>query len=371
MQKDSTGPRPLEALEAAVATWRGLGARYGEELEQGNWLQECSDAERARGIALLLELGELQRARLAVLKWLMQWRDALPQHLPDPPDPGQLASPLLWSCLADVSERCSDTQLPELFWQSLQKLLPAVPAAGRLPLLGVPILNGGEHLLSLLASLDMPVQTLAIVDQSGGREDDEARELRRILLQLETEGHPCVERVRVARPFGNLGVAAAWNLILRSFPEASLALIVNHDIRLAPGVLSAALKTIDTDRAQFLPLLPGERAFSAFLLTALAWDRVGLFDERFYPAYCEDLDYRDRLLACQELDRLDGGFAHASMLACNPSESATLRRDPTLADQNRRSFPLNRLWYLHRARGPGSNLLRSGEWRQRWFSRWI
>ena len=141
-------------------------------------------------------------------------------------------------------------------------------------------------------------------------------------------------------------------------------------MRFAPGVLAAALERIDTDRAQFLPLLPGERAFSAFVLTALAWDAVGLFDERFHPAYCEDLDYRDRLLACSAVDRLDGGFAHASMLAGNPEESATLRRDPALAAKNRRSFALNRLWYLHRARGPGSVLVHSGEWRQRWFSRW-
>jgi len=370
MQQDPIDSTSLQALEAAVASWRELGSRYGAQLCEGDWLEHGSDRQRAEAIQLLLELGEVQRARLAVLQWLLHWRAGLPGHLPDPPDPDQLAAPLLWTCLADVSERCSDAQLPELFWQTLAQLRPAPPPNGVLPLLGVPILNGGEHLLRLLASLDRPVQTLAIVDQSGDRHDADALELRRILSQLEQQGHPLVERVRVARPFGNLGVAGAWNLILRSFPEASVALIANHDVRFAPGVLAAALGRIDSDRAQFLPLLPGERAYSAFLLTALAWDAVGLFDDRFHPAYCEDLDYRDRLLACSAVDRLDGSFAHAAMLADNPEESATLRRDPALAAQNRRSFALNRLWYLHRARGPGSVLLRSGEWRQRWFSRW-
>ncbi|MCP9777827.1 MULTISPECIES: hypothetical protein [unclassified Cyanobium] len=370
MQQDPSSLNSLQALESAVASWRGLGARYGGQLADSDWLLHGSDEQRARAIDLLLELGEVQRARLAVLQWLLQWRDGLPLHLPDPPDPDQLAAPQLWACLADVSERCSDPQLPELFWQTLDQLKPAPPPQGCLPLLGVPLLNGVEHLLALLASLDLPVQTLAIVDQSGDRNDEEAVALRRVLVRLEEEGHPRVGRVRVARPFGNLGVAGAWNLILRSFPEASLALIANHDVRLAPGVLAMALERMDTDRPQFMPLLPGERAFSAFLLTALAWDAVGLFDERFYPAYCEDLDYRDRLLACPAVDRLDGSFAHAPMLACNPQESATLRRDPTLAAQNRRSFPLNRLWYLHRGRGSGRALLRSGEWRHRWFGRW-
>lgn len=370
MQQDPPPPPSLEALESAVASWRALGARYGSQLGEGEALLQGSDEQRARAIRLLLELGELQRARLAVLQWLLQWRDTLPTHLPDPPDPDQLAAPQLWACLADVSERCSDRQLPELFWQTLEQLKPARPAAGCLPLLGVPILNGGEHLLALLESLDQPVQTLAIVDQSGERHDAEAVELRRILADLERRGHPLVSRVRVARPFGNLGVAGAWNLILRSFPEASLALIANHDVRLAPGVLAEALARIDSDRAQFMPLLPGERAFSAFLLTALAWDAVGLFDERFHPAYCEDLDYRDRLLACPAVDRLDGGFAHGPMLNRNPQESATLKRDPSLAAQNRRSFALNRLWYLQHGRGSGGGLHQRGEWHQRWFGRW-
>ena len=369
--QDSSVPPSLAALAAAVASWRGLGERYARQLEQGPWSATGSEAERAEAIALLLELGELQQARQAVLQWFLQWRQTLPQQLPEPADPDHLAAPLLWRCLADVSERCGDPQLPELFWQSLEQLRPAPPRPGVLPLLGVPVLNGVDHLQNLLESLDVPVTTLAVVDQSGGRDDPDARRLRDRLERLKREGHPGVERVRVARPFHNLGVAGAWNLILRSFPEAALALIINHDITLAPGVLAEALQRLDSDRPQFLSLMPAERAFSAFLLTALAWDAVGLFDERFYPAYCEDLDYRDRLLACPAVERLDGRFAHGPMLGLNPQESATLRQDPSLARQNQRSFALNRLWYLHRARGPGSALIRRGEWRQRWFSRWL
>lgn len=367
-----TPGRDLQALQAAVGQWRSLGDRYAAELAAAAIGDpSCDDDRRAEAIALLLELGALQEARHAVLAWLLRWREQLPERLPCEADPATVAAPLLWSALADVSERCGDPQLPELFWQSLERLRPASPAAGVLPLLGVPILNGPEQLRALLASLDQPVQTLAIVDQSGGRDQPEARALRRELERLERDGHPGVGQVRVARPFANLGVAAAWNLILRSFPEAPIALIVNHDVQLAPGVLGEALARLDAGCPQFLPLLPGDRAYSAFLLTALAWDAVGLFDERFHPAYCEDLDYRDRLLACPQVERLDGGFAHGPMLAANPRQSATLSAEPGLQAQNRRSFALNRLWYLHRRRGPGSALIRSGEWRQRWLSRWI
>jgi hypothetical protein len=119
-----------------------------------------------------------------------------------------------------------------------------------------------------------------------------------------------------------------------------------------------------------MALLPGSRAFSAFLLTALAWDGVGLFDERFYPAYCEDLDYRDRLLANPGVERVDGSFAHAAMAQTNPTGSRTLADEPDLARDNQRSFALNRLWYLHRQRGPGSQWSPSGAWRHRWLNQW-
>ena len=177
----------------------------------------------------------------------------------------------------------------ELFWQGLASIRPETVPPGVLPLVGVPILNGLEHLQRLLASLDVPIGILAIVDQSGGRTDPQAVELRRSLRALEQQGRPGINQIRVARPFANAGVAAAWNQILLSFPQAPLALIVNHDVVFPPGVLAEALSRLDATRPQYLSLFPGERAFSAFALTALAWDAVGRFDERYYPAYCEDL----------------------------------------------------------------------------------
>jgi len=269
-----------------------------------------------------------------------------------------------------VSERNADGQLLEVFWQGLARLRPPRPKPGVLPLVGVPILNGLDHLRRLLASLDVPIDTLAIVDQSGGRNDPNSQALRLALEDLVVEGLPGVGRVRLARPFGNAGVASAWNQILLAFPEASLALIVNHDVVFPRGVLARALAAMDGSRPQFMALLPGSRAFSAFLLTALAWDGVGLFDERFYPAYCEDLDYRDRLLANPGVERVDGSFAHAAMDQTNPTGSRTLADEPGLARDNQRSFALNRLWYLHRQRGPGSQWSPAGAWRHRWLSQW-
>lgn len=358
MQGDASGPpENLEGLAAAIEAWRQLGDRYGEQLNRlpapasaGTW---------AEVVRQLLRLGDPAGARRWVLSWLRQ-------ELARPAGPETLEAGLL-KAVADVAEATSDQSLLEFFWQALEGFGPPPPPPGMLPLVGVPVLNRPDLLERLLSSLDVPVMTLAIVDNSGGRDDADARALQDLLARLERQGWPGVERVRVARAFGNGGVAAAWNQILLGFPEAAVTLLVNNDVVLAPGALAAALARIDSGRPQFLPLLSGPDAFSAFLITALTWDRIGLFDDSFHPAYCEDLDYRDRLRSCPQVAWVELPEVCAAMAKLNPERSATIGSDPRLAEANRRTYQLNRLWYLSRRR---PDLTRSGRWRQRWLCRW-
>jgi hypothetical protein len=312
--------------------------------------------------------GDLQRARALVFHWLHAWAEALPPQ----PSRQQLRQPDLWSALAAVVERTSDHYLIERFWQVIDRLPPppsSDPPGLSLPLLGVPLLNRFDLLERLLGSLDHPVDTLAIVDNSIPPEGHPGggSPLTGQLEALRQLGHPLIRQIRIARPFCNLGVAASWNLILTSFPQAPLALLANNDVVLAPGVLAAALQHLDPGRPQLLPLLPEPNGFSAFLLTALCWDRIGLFDASFHPAYCEDLDYRDRLRNEPAIDQLDGGFAHGAMARLNSEHSATIGSDPALSRFNRTSYALNRLWYFSQRR------LRQdprGSWRRLWLAQW-
>lgn len=324
------------------------GFFYGMTLDQ----QRCDAIQQALA----------QRNWPVVFAGLRQWMAHYHQELSLLPSRQRARRPLLWRCLADAAEASAEQRLLEQLWQELDRLPPPAAPAGRIPLLGVPILNGPELLERLLASLDQQVHTLAIVDNSSG---DAAVQI--CLNRLERQGYPGVERVRVARPFGNQGVAASWNQILTSFPELPWALIVNHDVVFAPGVLAQLLAVVDPGQPQWLPLLPGTAAYSAFVLTALAWDRVGLFDEGFYPAYWEDTDYRNRLDADPAVQQLETGPWLAAMAAANPSGSATLAADPALAEANRSSFQLNRLWYFSRRRLVGD---RRGSWRRRWLASW-
>lgn len=353
----------LASLAAAVTTWQELGRRYGDQVKAIGSKPQAATAIRATSVDQLLRLGDRRGARDLVLAWLHQELTTLPEQA----DPETLFSGDLLRCLADVVETTSDQPLLEQFWQGLERFSPPPPPEGLLPLVGVPVLNRPDLLERLLASLDVPVQTLAIVDNSSEQRGVDAEAMRCLLGRLEREGLPGVQQVRIARPFGNAGVASAWNQILLGFPDASLALIVNNDVAFPPGVLGKALELIDSSRAQFLPLLPDGQAFSAFLITARTWDTIGLFDDNFHPAYCEDMDYRDRLLSTVDIDIIDGTFAHEAMATLNQFSSATVASDLSLAKRNSRSYQLNRLWYLHRRRHQmGSR----GCWRRRWLNHW-
>jgi hypothetical protein len=297
---------------------------------------------------------------------LLQWLRAFALELPTRPERRHLRQPELWDALVEHARASGDRSLIERYWQLLDRLAAPAPPAGclpRLPLLGVPILNRADLLERLLTSLDHPVDTLAIVDNSPAGAGSLADQLETIRQR----GHPLVQAIQIARPFTNLGVAASWNLILSSFPEAPCALLANNDVRFAPGLLAAALERIDAGRPQFLPLLPAPHAFAAFLLTCRCWDQLGLFDANFHPAYCEDLDYRDRLNASAAVEQLDGGFAHAAMAALNDEHSATIHSDPELQRHNRTSYALNRLWYLSERRLRRDH---RGSWRRLWLSQW-
>ena len=321
-------------------------------------------------IADSIRRGDLQQARSLVHQWLHLWADSLP-HQPTRRD---LRQPELWRSLALVVEHTNDQFLIERFWQILERYPPQPAAPGLLPLLGIPILNRPDLLAQLLESLDYPVDCLAIVDNSvlpqaaaGKSSQGSSTEVQRYLDALCQLGHPLVNHIHIARPFRNLGVAASWNLILSSFPEAPIALLANNDVRFAPNVLKSSLERMDATRPQVLQLLPNPAGFSAFLITALCWDRLGLFDPNFHPAYGEDLDYRDRIRANPEVEEIDAGFAHQAMLDLNPRQSATISSDSALFRFNQTSFALNRLWYFSHRR------LRQdcrGTWRRLWLAQW-
>jgi len=99
-----------------------------------------------------------------------------------------------------------------------------------------------------------------------------------------------VEGFGVVRPGRNVGCAGAWNVIcLRALNEleADHVVIINGDCEVARDTFQRLLAS--PKPAVFA------HGFSCFRLSREVWQKVGPFDELYYPVYWEDTDYRRRM----------------------------------------------------------------------------
>lgn len=145
-------------------------------------------------------------------------------------------------------------------------------------ILGVPTLCRYDLLDELLRSVErgtlQPSRTI-IVDNGGGYDAAHAKTI--------SSG-----AVEVVVPGKNLGVAASWNRLMELAGGESVA-ISNDDILFAPDTFeSLAFAVVD------YPFAAAD-GFACFAITEECRKTVGWFDEHFYPAYFEDIDYHYRM----------------------------------------------------------------------------
>jgi len=107
--------------------------------------------------------------------------------------------------------------------------------------------------------------------------------------------------IRVLPMPHNLGVAASWNLGLRTFfedPAITHVLALNDDITLNGGQISQIKATIRANPEKWM--LTGPYQWSVWALSregyqAMCGEAGYCFDEGFYPAYFEDNDFHHRI----------------------------------------------------------------------------
>jgi len=151
--------------------------------------------------------------------------------------------------------------------------------------LGIPILNKPYLLYNLLNSISVDEfpKKLVIVD-NGNLELDNIFELKRY-RDNDVE-------VDIIKPEYNWGVSKSWNEIIRDNINDYPVMISNSDIVFAHGTINLFLDFINNEY-KFVWL---QRGYSLFMITKECIDEIGYFDENFYPAYVEDLDYARRIL---------------------------------------------------------------------------
>ena len=197
--------------------------------------------------------------------------------------------------------------------------------------IGVPVLNRPDLLVSLLRSIDedWPV---VVIDNSDGPEIAQACEPFDVTLSM---------------PPANLGVAASWNLVIRTHPGASWWCMANADTVLGPGDLARLAAVMEEPGPRWVGMNGDWRVFG---LNREAVEIVGLFDENYHPIYCEDADYERRCtLAGVPWFFIDGAATHVGSVA--------YRSEARYAEANARTYPANVDYYVRKWGGH----LRGGE----------
>jgi GT2 family glycosyltransferase len=148
-----------------------------------------------------------------------------------------------------------------------------------IPVLGFCTLKRFDLAERLLASIDYPVEHLVIIDNSGTQTWQPSKpDLVKNLWLIQV-------------PYG-LGLVGAWNLIVKTTPYAPYWLLVNDDAWFAGGSLEKIATEVDTQALNFVDIVP---AWSCVVFGQGMIDKVGLYDERFYPLYFDDNDLERRV----------------------------------------------------------------------------
>lgn len=148
-----------------------------------------------------------------------------------------------------------------------------------IPVVGFATLKRFDLAQRLLDSIDYPVENLVIVDNSGLCEFDPVKPEWVVNMWI----------IRV--PYG-LGLVGAWNLIVKSTPYAPYWVLINDDAWFASGALKIIEEEVDPNALNFVQCEP---RWSAPVFGEGMVDKVGLYDERFYPLYFDDNDLERRV----------------------------------------------------------------------------
>jgi GT2 family glycosyltransferase len=174
--------------------------------------------------------------------------------------------------------------------------------------IGIPTLNRLDllHPALLFYLRDLPTTKIFVVDN--GQQGISTKVKHPNLFVTENEA--------------NVGVATSWNMLCDAiFKDHDYAIILNDDIYW--GRKEYEIDNLLTNHNN--PLFCSTQDWCAFIIGKKVFNKVGRFDEDFYPAYYEDNDYTYRMRLM--------GMSVFKIPFMNPfmyETSQTLEREPSL-----------------------------------------
>jgi GT2 family glycosyltransferase len=200
--------------------------------------------------------------------------------------------------------------------------------------IGIPTIAAPDALVQTVeAVLAQDVETDIVLIQNGIAVDDACKE-------LESKN----ENVRVINPYFNMGCSASWNFACRwAWGRGhDKIMLFNDDFVMQQ---TDALSKIDQAIAEEPNAHYHFQGFTSVCIRRELWNKVGEFDEGFWPAYFEDNDYYQRSIKVG----IDWKIVEIEKLHYN---SLSLRRSPMLSMLNSRTFNMNSNRYVAKWGGP-------------------
>jgi len=127
----------------------------------------------------------------------------------------------------------------------------------------------------------------------------------------------------------NVGVGASWNQLCKKiFEKNDYALILNDDIYLG----KKQEQIISLIQKKSVGLIRATPDWCAFIINKETYEKVGEFDECFYPAYYEDKSYEYRM-------KLKGVVAliHTELNPVVYKSSQTIEKDPEIFEASKKN----------------------------------
>ena len=192
-----------------------------------------------------------------------------------------------------------------------------------IPVLIIPVLNRFDLLESTLDSIDYDIDNILIIDNSNSYKTNRSN-------------------VHVLNMPSNLGVAASWNLGIKSFPHAPYWLIGSNDNQWIAGSLQKMEQESSSDNITFSSV-----GWNTFSIGSNIIKKIGLFDENYYPAYHEDTDYIERI----RLHNMRSYIKETNIPLLQIGAGMTMNSDPKFIFRGKITGEQNRIYYMDKIYG--------------------
>ncbi len=156
----------------------------------------------------------------------------------------------------------------------------------------------------------------------------------------------------VPRNLGRVSVAKAWNL---GFKEGGdLTIVTGDDVVFGKNTLGDLELAANGSAANFLyPATNASQMFCVYTAKMALFEKIGWFDEQFFPAYFEDNDFFRRMTIAGE-----GAVPIAECEPYHHDTSSTLKSlNPPEQEEHHTQFRENQRRYINKWGGlPGSEI---------------